>query len=651
MAHPFPYVGSGIAAARKTMSCWACFEAAVPVAARGHVVLGIPAPLAEHIGWDGRVLQFGHDSDSLQWVVRAHYADVVDPDDDHEADPELPSDAMWKAFNAELDAWLLGVQVQHPLALFVKPIDDEYQTAVDDWHAWSCEQIPTRALPLVTALGTDHAWLAQYLAQLWRTWAEEQPLARQEELLSVLPATARELLDEHDALFTPTAAPIVPAAPRSPTIDETVALWRELAAAGGPFRLEDAFELEVVARGFAPTGLSSHVHDLNTAKRHDDLIELGRAVLASGAEFPSNWYPTLAYALMEERRLDEAEVVIRALIGELESYKPEMLSVVMRYHRARGERDVEAMLYHFGMAHFSSFSGEHTRAEAASYGKRPAALSHQVMAWFERWIGESHWTVATQPRLPHWLVWFDKLESDAVALRRAEFRAENTRRGALYEELMAAPDEAAARPLVEQLAPTADTDIAVRVSSVLRPRAPLGAFALLRRAISNERRTGYRYKTGERVNAVVSLAFLALNQPALAETLADVYEIARGYSRVNNAGLHFNLACVAARLDQRDDALRAVGLALALDWPDPEQIRRDNDLVALHGDPEFEALFVADAARRAAVADAAAAEAAAKLAKEQKRAERAAAKAAKPRAQKATKAKAPAKPRVKKPKP
>ena len=659
MAHPFPYVGSGIAAARKTMSCWACFDPPVPVSVRAQLVAGIPAPLAESIAWDGRVLQFGHDSDSLQWVVRAHYAHVVDPDDDHEADPELPSDAMWKAFNAELDAWLLRVHAQHPVALFVKPIDEEYQTEVDDWHAWSCEQIPTRALPLVTGLGKDRAWLAQYLAQLWHGWAEEQPLARQHELLAALPVESRELLDEHDALFTPTAAPV---APRTPNVDEAVALWRELAAAGGPLRLEDAFELEVRARGFAPDGLSQHIHELCTVKRHDDLIELCRAVIASGAEFPTNWYPTLAYALIEEGRLDEAEPVIRALIGELESYKPEMLSTAMRYHRARGERELEALLYHFGIAHFSSFSGEHTRAEVATYGKRPAALLQQVMAWFEHWIGASHWTVATQSRLGHWLGWFDKLGVDAVGPRLAEFTAERDRRGTLYEQLMAAPDEAAARTLVEQLAPTARTDIAVRTFHALHPRAPLGAFDLLRRAIANERRTGFRHKTGEQVSAVVSLTFLALTQPALAETLAEVYEVARGYMGVDNAELHFNLACVAARLDRRDDALRAVARSLALDWPEPEQIRRDNDLVVLHGDAAFEALFVADAARRAVVADAAAAEAAAKLAKEQRRAERAAAKAAKasapkaakaskPKAAKASKPKAPAKPRVKKPKP
>ncbi len=643
MEHLFLYVGSGIAAARKTMSCWACFDTAVPESARAPLVAGIPAPLAESITWDGRVLQFSHDSDSLQWVVRAHYADVVDPDDDHEVDPELPSGAMWKAFNAELDAWLLRVHAQHPVTLFVKPIDDEYQTEVDDWHAWSCEQIPTRALPLVTGLGKRQAWQAESLAQQWRGWAEDQPVARQQELLAALPVEARELLDEHGALFTPTAAPL---APHSPTVDEAVALWRELAATGGPFRLEDAFEREAEAHGFAPDGLSRHVHELSRAKRQDDLIELCRAVLASGAEFPTNWYPTLASTLIEEGRLDEAEPVVRALIGELESYKAEMLSTAMRYHRARGEREVEAMLYHFRIAHFSSFSGEHTRAEVATYGKRPAALAQEVMAWFERWIGASHWTVAAQPRLSHWRVWFDALGDDAVGPRLAEFAAERARRGALYEQLKAAPDEATAHALIEQVAPTAETDTAVRVFDALHPRAPLGVFALLRRAIANERRTGFRYKTGERVNAVVSLMFLALDQPALAGTLADVYEVARGYAGVNNAGLHFNLACVAARLDRRDDALRAVARSLALDFPDPEQIRRDNALVALHDDAAFEALFVADAARRAAAAAAVAAEAAAKLAKEQKRAERAAAKAAK-----ASKPKAPAKPRVRKPKP
>lgn len=80
--HPFPYVGSGIAAARKHTECWVCFRGEVPKAARKEVEAGVPEPLAGFFNWSGRVLAFGHDSDSLQWVVRAPY--------DHAPKPKKP---------------------------------------------------------------------------------------------------------------------------------------------------------------------------------------------------------------------------------------------------------------------------------------------------------------------------------------------------------------------------------------------------------------------------------------------------------------------------------------------------------------------------------------------------------------------------------
>jgi len=132
----------------------------------------------------------------------------------------------------------------------------------------------------------------------------------------------------------------------------------------------------------------------------------------------------------------------------------------------------------------------------------------------------------------------------------------------------------------------------------LHERAPLAAYHLFDRGIANEHREGYRYPTGDRVNAIISLTYLVLNQPSLASELEHAYEIARGYVLVSNAGLHFNLACVACRLGKRTEALGHIARSLALDFPNPQQIHDDNDLAALRGDAVFEKLFVDDAVRR-----------------------------------------------------
>src|SRR5882672_2966516 len=104
MTHPFPYVGSGTAAARKHMELWVCFRDVVPKSARKEIEDAVPDVVGGYFEWIDRVLVFGHGDDSLQWIVRAAYAHVTDEAAEHEDDPEMPSDAMWKAFNADIDA-------------------------------------------------------------------------------------------------------------------------------------------------------------------------------------------------------------------------------------------------------------------------------------------------------------------------------------------------------------------------------------------------------------------------------------------------------------------------------------------------------------------------------------------------------------------
>jgi hypothetical protein len=571
-----------------------CFEKPVPEGLRASLVKGVPSPLAGFFDWNGKTLVFGNDDDSLQWVVRAAYDHVRDEDAAYEPDPELPSEAMWEELNTELDRWLLGVHAKHPIALVIKPIDEEYSTATNAWHDWTCARIPSHVLPLAEKQLDDRT--AQYVAEMWRAWVEGQPFEHQEKVVSSLSPAEKKALAARDVLVEPTKPE---PEPELPSIDQFERIWRDLAAEGGPMRLEDAFSAAMIERGIG-TGytVAAHMTQLYQAKRFSDVVELSRAVLASGAEFPTNWYPTLADTLIAAGKLDEAEPVVRELVAELESYKPEMLTTAMRYHAARGEHDVEAMLYHAGITYFSTFSYNVPKGQVKQYGPYPADIAAKFYAWLERWLGTTHWKPAQMMNIAHWLVWFDKIGTDICGPRIREFEAERDRRLAIYKQLASAPDEATARALVDQLTPTVTSESAFRAFNTLHERAPLAAYELLDRGIANDRREGYRYPTGERVNAVICLLYLALNQSALAPQLAHAYEVARGYVLVKSSSLHFNLACCACRLGKRTETLGHIARALALDFGNPQQIYTDNDLASLRGDPVFEKLFVDDAARR-----------------------------------------------------
>lgn len=571
------------------MSCWVCFRDAVPKAKRSAIENAVPAVVRGWFKWGERVLEFGNDDDSLQWTVRGAYEHVTEEDEDHEPDPEMPSAAMWKQLNADIDAWLLDLHTKFPIEIVVKPIDEEYSTETDAWHDWTCARIPAAVLPAVEQVDVD---VARYVAEMWKAWVQEKSFDEQLAVVNNLGAAEKKALKKYKALFVPKERP---PAPKQPTVDEAEVIWRRLAAAmpASPYgmRLEDAFDAAMIERQYSYS-LGEHGAKLQSAGRDDDLIALSRAVLESGAEFPTNWMPRLASLLVGQGRLDEAKPVIHDIVAFLESYKPEMLSAAMRYHAACGEHAIVAMLYHAGMLWFTSFAYEVPKVQAVEYGKRPADLASQFARWLESWVGTTAWNVATQPRLGHWLVWFDSVDKTVFAPQVAAFEAERDRRLALWERLEAASDESSARLLVDQLASIADTEQAARIAGALHTKAPLAVFALLDRAISNEHREGYRYPTGGCVNAIIFLTYLALNHPALADQLPRVYDIARGYVLVKNHALHFNLACVACRIGKRAESIGHVARALELGFENPQQIHDDNDLEPLRGDPVFEGLFV-----------------------------------------------------------
>jgi Tfp pilus assembly protein PilF len=63
--------------------------------------------------------------------------------------------------------------------------------------------------------------------------------------------------------------------------------------------------------------------------------------------------------------------------------------------------------------------------------------------------------------------------------------------------------------------------------------------------------------------------------------------------RPNEATVLYNLACVFCKLGRTDDAVAALSRAWDGGFQDPAWARRDPDLAALHGHPEFERLYPA----------------------------------------------------------
>lgn len=377
-----------------------------------------------------------------------------------------------------------------------------------------------------------------------------------------------------------------------PALDEADQLWRACAGTPGLLRLEDAFTKALARRGFdRGYGLGNLVAAYAEANRLDDVVALSRAVLASGAEFPTNWLPSLADALIALGRLAEAEPVVREVIGSIESYKSEMLVTAMRYERARGNTAAEQVCYHAGKRWFTNFA--YAKKRAATFGKAPRDLPTAFATWLEGWIAASHWAPEAVREIGHWLVWFDEIESPVTARYRDVLVAERDRRNALYRELEKARDNAAGRELLARAKQFhGDIELVQPLAHALIPRAPQIAHALLLHAIASEGNAGYRYPTGERVVGVVNLQFLTLSEPALRDQVARVYDLSLGYQLVRNATLIFNLACLAARLGRRAPALRYLRRALTLGY-DAAKARADGDLASLRGDPELEAVFAA----------------------------------------------------------
>lgn len=124
---PFPYVGEGIAAARKTMSVFVGFT---KTAKKKSALAKLPSILT-HVTWHTpTLLEVAHVGE-LQWAVARTY-----PRRGPRAEEGEATIAQWTAFNRAMDRWLVDVHAKQPVAFAIKPADDEYGTSFGVWHRY-----------------------------------------------------------------------------------------------------------------------------------------------------------------------------------------------------------------------------------------------------------------------------------------------------------------------------------------------------------------------------------------------------------------------------------------------------------------------------------------------------------------------------------
>ncbi|HYV33987.1 MAG TPA: hypothetical protein VE973_04030 [Candidatus Limnocylindria bacterium] len=188
--YPFYYPGSGVAAARKSMSVLVCFKEEPSKELQEKLLKNRPQPF-DTSKWTDSCLEVSHDSDSLSWVVAAYESSSTEPSG------EEANSSQWKAFNNEMDEWLLACHKLCPIFVVIKPVDDEYWTEFNKWHEWSMEKIPEYLPQLSEGLNKKLEYFLSNLGFLWTNYFYDRSLAEQKKILNELPKEVNVLLEKY----------------------------------------------------------------------------------------------------------------------------------------------------------------------------------------------------------------------------------------------------------------------------------------------------------------------------------------------------------------------------------------------------------------------------------------------------------------------
>ena len=148
----------------------------------------------------------------------------------------------------------------------------------------------------------------QYAAWLWYIWMEEKPVKKQKEILKTLSPEQIKLLKKWEYFPKAEEKPIYDP---QPTLEEIEKIIPTLINNPTGMRVEDAFERAFPNRKLHhPPTLNEYRNQLEEKKEYEKLIQLCELVLKDGAEFPSHWWTTMADALIELKKLEEAKEAV-----------------------------------------------------------------------------------------------------------------------------------------------------------------------------------------------------------------------------------------------------------------------------------------------------------------------------------------------------
>ncbi|MBK9034946.1 MAG: hypothetical protein IPL61_27400 [Myxococcales bacterium] len=534
---PYLHVGHGVSCARKTWGLVAILREPLRAPIKG---LGAPVALDTIEAKVGeRVVVLLHDADSLQWVVAATY-----PSPGPRADQGEATGEQWAAFNEAVDATLQRLHQRQPIAAVIRPIDEEYGTAVSDWHAWSMGEAP-RYMRFLYAAGRKARWYVEHACDLWRAWLGEQPLADQQRVIDALAPEARKVLRALGGV--PQAQePVKP--PPEPTLDEMKAAW---AAIPPEADVVAAFAAAFAHRGLAePWDLFGLQHALlDPAQRtpaHAPLLRevLRRALASPGCRWPdTHWRPHLVDELVRAGQLDEARAEVAPVVLGANSYNDNNWETMVGLCDALGRRDDGDALHRMAERYVTGYSLARKVAKLGDARQRAAA---------SRVVRE----LAAPALAPAAL---DALDDDALS--HAAFLFESLCKQALADQALAAEG---AR---------------LRAASVERHR---------RRQADAEA----RFARGDTVDVPQLLLLVQARQGAAALEVAEVERLARAAAA--HPGLIVQVAALAhaAHGTNIDAALAVYGALLAAPIP-PDGYARTSWLYAANN-----ALIVSHAARR-----------------------------------------------------
>jgi tetratricopeptide (TPR) repeat protein len=273
------------------------------------------------------------------------------------------------------------------------------------------------------------------------------------------------------------------------------------------------------------------------------------------------------------------------------------------YARRHTRQDLEFALQMFENA----VSLDHEFALAYAAISNVCAQYHynyeRQKVWLERSRDASRKAIALQPHLPEvkvaqaWILYTQAQYEEAAHVAQEAVERKRDTEGAYYLMLRALfaagryHDVAAVAEAALEASGT-DYNVYVPITNALGALGKKDALENMRQreilALENHLKT---VPEDARARSVLAGDYAAMGRVDDAVREANLSITLRP----NEATVLYNAACVFCQIERKADALSALRKAWEAGSRDPHWARRDPDLAMLHGDPEFERLYPAEA--------------------------------------------------------